>query len=281
MFKLISPDLPAIAATPNQTSTPLIRIWKGTSRSQAPIAKANYLLPFQSGVGLSPIAYNPVAPLYTGLHYQYTIPAPFYEVFINGLSKADNNDPRKSVPNVYWLKDLTLNIYNNSKITQINVDLVLRAVAIATTTANQYQIDTSTWGIFTVPTNIFVDGIELTESDSLSAGTFKVFSGRINIYTSAPLPNGDAIVHINQNAPLVAKAAIATYGYTEFAHVCNLAGRVYLRALDYLSPEVYEFTSDDAQYVTLFVPLDLFNGLAIAPATVANSNIRDITQVSF
>jgi len=31
----------------------------------------------------------------------------------------------------------------------------------------------------------------------------------------------------------------------------------------------------------LFVPLDLFNGLAITPATVANSNIRDITQVSF
>ncbi len=281
MFKLISNDLPTTPQpTANQSSTPVMRLWNGASRSIAPTANVNYLAQYANSVGFQPVVFHADTPLATGIYSTYTLPLPVYEVFIGGFTKTD--DPRKAPPNSYWLTDRTINISRDSDGLQITLDAVLSAVAIATATPNRYQIDTTAWGTFTVPTNIFVDGIELTQSGSNTAGTFEVVSGSIDIYTSAPLPNGDAIVHINQTVPCIPKSVIATYAVSEFAHVCDLAGRTYFRALQYLSPEVYEFISDDETVVTLFAPLNLYAGLAIAPSVYVDGAIaKDVTSVEF
>lgn len=281
MFKLISNDLPTISQpTANQTSTPMMRLWNGASRAIAPTANVNYLTQYANSVGFQPIVFHADNPIVTGIYSTYTLPLPVYEVFVEGFTKI--TDPRSRNQNCYWLSDRTINIVRPSKALNITLDAVLAAVAIATETANRYQIDTTAWGTFTVPTNIFVDGIELTQSGSHTAGTFEVVSGSIDIYTSAPLPNGAAIVHINQTVPANPKSMVATYATAEFAHVCDLAGRTYFRALEYLSPEVYEFISDDETVVTLFAPLNLYAGLAIAPTVyIDGAIVKDVTTVEF
>lgn len=281
MFKLTSNDLPTIAQPiAQQSSTPVMRLWDGESRAIAPISTVNYLSQYANSVGFQPIVFHADDPLATGIYSTYTLPLPIYEVFVEGFTKTD--DPRKATPNCYWLTDRTINISRDSDGLQITLDAVLSAVAIATATTNRYQIDTTAWGDFTVPTNIFVDGIELTQSGSHAAGTFEVVSGSINIYTSAPLPHGDTVVHINQTVPCTPKSVIATYATSEFAHACDLAGRTYFRALNYLLPEVYEFISDDETVVSLFAPLDLYAGLAIAPSVYVDSAIaKDVTTVEF
>lgn len=257
-----------------------MRLWNGVSRAIAPTANVNYLAQYANSVGFQPIVFHADTPLRTGIYSTYTLPLPVYEVFVAGLTKV--TDPRSANPNCYWLTDRTINIVKPSKAPNITLDAVLAAVALPTATTNRYQINTATWGIFTVPTNIFVDGIELLQSGSRAAGTFEVVSGSIDIYTSAPLPNGDAIVHINQTVPSTPKSVVATYAVSEFAHVCDLARRTYFRALEYLSPEVYEFISDDETVVTLFAPLNLYAGLAIAPPVyVDGAIVKDVTAVEF
>lgn len=281
MFKLISADFPATAQpVAAQSSTPLIRLWVGESRAIAPIAIADYLQQYANGVGLNPIVFHAGNPLRTGIYCTYTFPVPVFEVFIEGFNKV--TDPRLSTPDSYWLNDRVLNVCKTLRAAEIQLDAVLSAVALSTATSNHYRIDTSEWGVFTVPTNIFVDGIELLQSDSLAPSTFKVVAGAIDIYTSAPLPVGNAIVHIHQNVPSAPKAVVATYALPSFAHVSDLAGRVYFRALEYLAPEVYEFISDDEQVISLFAPMSLFAGLAINPQVeVSYAIVKDITKITF
>jgi hypothetical protein len=282
MFKLISPDLPdeALRAS-SQTSTPLMRLWNGASRSMSPIAIADYLSQYAGSVGLEPIAFHGCTPTRTAILYTYTFPIPVYQVFAQGFTNIA--DPRSCPSESYWLTNgQTINILKTTKADTINIDAVLAAIAVSTPIANQYQIDTSAWGTFTVPTNIFVDGIELIQSNTSASGTFAIASGAINIYVSAPLPVGAAIVHINQNVLPTPNSFVVTFALPSFAHVADLAGRSYFRAFDYLSPQVYDFVSDDTSTISLFAPLTLSAGLEVVPAAqILSGAINDITHISF
>jgi len=281
VFKLISPDLPdeALRAS-SQTSTPLMRLWKGASRSMSPIVIVDYLKQYIGSVGLEPIAFHGYTPTRTAIFYTYTFPVPVYQIFIQGFTNI--TDPRSAPSDSYWLNERTVNILKTTKADTINIDAVLAAIAVSTAIANQYQIDTSAWGTFTVPTNIFVDGIELIQSNTSAAGTFAIASGAINIYVSAPLPIGNAIVHINQNVLPTPNSFAVTFALPSFAHVADLAGRSYFRAFDYLSPQVYNFVTDDTSTISLFTPLTLSAGLEFVPVAQGLSGVaKDITSISF
>ena len=281
MFRLISPDLPDKAqSASSQTSTPLMRLWNGASRSMSPIAIVDYLKQYIGSVGLEPIVFQGYTPTRTAIFYTYTFPVPVYQFFIQGLTNI--TDPRSAPSDSYWLNGQTANILKTTKADTINIDAVLAAIAVSTPIANQYQIDTSAWGTFTVPTNIFVDGIELIQSNTSASGTFAIAGEAINIYVSAPLPAGTAIVHINQNVPPTPNSFAVTFALPSFAHVANLAGRSYFRAFDYLSPQVYDFVTDDTSTISLFAPLALSAGLEVVPtAQVLSRAIHDITHISF
>lgn len=281
MFQLLSADLPTTPQkAPAQTSTPFMRLWNGVSKSMAPIAIADYLKMYANSVGLEPIVFHGITPSRTGIYYNYTLPLAAYQVYMQGFKQI--TDPRSAPPNSFWLNGQIVNIIKTTPATEVNLDAVLSATAASTPIANQYQVNTSSWGTFTVPTNIFVDGIELTQSDTNSPGTFQVLSNAINIYTSAPLPVGSVVVHINQNVPPTPNSVVATYDLPSFAHVADLAGRSYFRASNYLSPNEYDFVSDDTQSISLFAPLAMFTGLEVfTKMDVLNAIAKDVTSISF
>lgn len=264
MFKLTSPDLPITASPlPAQSSTNLMRLWQEESRSMAPIAKCNYLMLYANAIGLQPIVYHALNQIYSGVHYKHTFPFKVLDVSVSGCSEVE---PRSAVPQSFWFNEgsNTVHIYRSSKSSRIAVDMAVSATALATVSTNIYKIDTSTWGNFTSPSPISVDGILFPYSPTLGvAGTYGIDTDAILIYPTATFPVGDALLHLHQDLELAPIAAIATYDLLEFTLVSDFAGRTYLRALDLRSPEIYEFLSDDDRYISLYMPPSLFAGMQV------------------
>ena len=270
MFKLISNDLPTITLPiPTRTSASLTRLWTGSSRSMAPVANCDYTMLYANAVGLQPIVYHAIAPIYSGVYYKYLFPFSVTAMSVTGLNETE---PKVAIPYSFWFNaDVnTVHIYSISKTVSIAVEMAVSATAIATSIANVYRIDTSTWGIFTTPSPIAVDGILFPYSATLGvAGTYGISTGAIFVYSAAPFPVGAAILHLQQDLPLAPVAVIATYELPEFTLVADFAGRTYSKALDMRSPEVYEFLSDDEKRISLYMPLSLFAGTRVEqPADV-------------
>lgn len=271
MFKLVSNDLPTTALpSPSQTSTSVMRLWQGSSRSMAPIASCNYTVLYANAIGLQPVVYHAVNPIYSGVHYRHTFPFTVEAVSVAGSNEVE---PKLAVPHSFWFNtdSNTVHMYEGSKAVSISVDMAVSATAIATNNANVYRIDTSTWGTFTSPSPIAVDGISFPYSPTLGvAGTYGVDTDAIFVYPTAPFPTGATMLHLHQDLTLEPVAAIATYELPEFTLVSDFAGRTYLRALNMRSPEVYEFLSDDEKYVTLYMPMALFAGSQVEQPSPVN-----------
>ena len=281
MFKLISNDLPAIASpSPTQTSTSLMRLWQGSSRSMARVANCDYTMLYANAVGLQPIVYHAISPIYSGIHYRHLFHFVVTALSVIGLNEVE---PNLAIPQCYWFNaDVnTVHIYSSSKSVSIAVEMAVSTTAIATNIANTYRIDTSIWGSFTTPSPIAVDGILFPYSATLGvAGTYGVSTGAIFVYSTAPFPVGAAILHLQQNLVLTPVAAIATYNLPEFTLVADFAGRAYLRALDMRSPKIYEFLSDDERYITLYMPLTLLAGMQ-AELSDTTSGIQTVGSITY
>ena len=281
MFKLVSDDLPDTALpAPTQTSTSLIRLWKGSLRGMAPIANCNYTMLYANAVGLQPIVYHAITPIYTGVHYQYVFPFTVTAMSVIGSNEVE---PKLAVPHSFWLNtdSNTVHIYQGSKSSSIAVEMAVSATAIATNTANVYRIDTSTWGDFTSPSPIAVDGILFPYSATLGvSGTYAIDTDAIFVYPTAPFPVGATLLHLQQDLELQPVAAIATYELPEFTLVSDFAGRTYLRALDLRSPEIYEFLSDDDRYISLYMPLALFAGMQAEQPTPVNGR-QTVSSITY
>jgi len=271
MFKLLSDDLPTTTLpAPSQTSTSLMRLWQGSSRSMAPIATCDYTMFYANAVGLQPIVYHAIDPIYSGVYYRHTFPFTVEDISVTGSNEVE---PKLATPHSFWFNadSNTVHIYQSSKTSSIAVDMAVSATAIATITPNVFRIDTSTWGEFTSPSPIAVDGILFPYSAILGvAGTYAIDTDAIFIYPTAPFPVGATMLHLQQDLELEPIAAIATYELSDFALVSDFAGRVYLRALDLRSPEVYEFLSDDERYITLYMPLTLLAGTQVEQPVPVN-----------
>jgi hypothetical protein len=231
----------------------------------APIANCDYLALYANAVGLQPVVYHAISPIYSGVHYRYAFPFTASLVSVTGSSEVE---PRLATPYSFWLNtdSNTVHIYRPRKGEIIELDILVSATAIATNTANVYRIDTSTWGAFTSPDPISVDGILFPYSAILGvAGTYGIEAGAIFVYSTAPFPNGATLLHLQQDLELEPVAAIATYELTNFALVCDFAGRTYFRAADLQSPEIYEFLSDDERYVSLYMPISSLTAIQIEP----------------
>jgi hypothetical protein len=264
MFKLISDDLPTTALPAQaQSSTNLIRLWEGSSRSMAPVATCNYTVLYANAIGLQPIVYHAIDPIYSGLHYKYTFPFTVTAISVTGSNEVD---PKLATPHSFWFNTdtNTVHMYRASKSVGIAVEMAVSATAIATNTPNIYRIDTSLWGTFTSPSPIAVDGILFPYSATLGIpGTYAIDANIIFIYPTAPFPVGATLLHLQQDLELEPIAAIATYELPEFTLVSDFAGRTYLRALDLRSPKTYEFLSDDDRYISLYMPTSLFAGTQV------------------
>jgi hypothetical protein len=224
---------------------------------------------YANAIGLQPIVYHAIDPIYSGVHYKHTFPFTVEAISVTGSNEVE---PKLAVPNSFWFDadENTVHIYEGSKAASIATDMAVSATAIAAITPNVYRIDTSTWGDFTSPSPIAVDGILFPYSATLGvAGTYAIDTDAIFIYPTAPFPVGATMLHLQQDLELEPVAAIATYELPDFALVSDFAGRIYLRALDLRSPEVYEFLSDDERYITLYMPLALLSGTQVdQPAPV-------------
>ena len=271
MFKLVSADLPTTTLpAQSQSHTSLARLWQGSSRSMAPVATCNYTMLYANAIGLQPIVYHAIDPIYSGAHYKYAFPFTVTAISVTGLNEVE---PNLAVPHSFWFNvdSNTVYMYQASKSSSIAVEMAVSATAIATITPNVYQIDTSTWGVFTSPSPIAVDGILFPYSATMGvAGTYAIDTDAIFVYTIAPLPVGSAIIHLQQDLEIEPVAAIATYELPEFTLVSDFAGRAYLRALNLRSPEIYEFLSDDEKYITLYMPLALFAGTQVEQPAIVN-----------
>lgn len=281
MFKLLSADLPTTTPpAPKQDSTPAIRLWQEDSRSMAPVGVCNYPLLYLNAVGLQPIVYHALDPIFTGVYYRYAFPFKVLALSVLGCNEVES---RVAVPESFWFNEdsNTVCIYKASKAVSISVELAVSTTALPTTTTNQYQIDTSTWGSFTTPSPIAVDGITFPYSPTLGvAGTYAIDGDAIFVYTSAPLPVGDTLIHVLQDLTLTPVAAIVTCQLPEFTLVSDYAGRVYLRALNTRSPEVYEFLSDDEQYISLYLPTTLFAGSQVEQPVPVNG-LQAVTSITY
>lgn len=281
MFKLVSDDLPTTALpSPSQTSTSIMRLWQGSSRHMAPIAHCNYTVLYANAIGLQPIVYHAIAPIYSGVHYRHTFPFNVAAVSVTGANEVE---PKLAMPNSFWFnaETNTVHIYKGSKAVSIAVDMAVSATAIATSSTNVYRIDISAWGVFTIPSPIAIDGVLFPYSPTLGvAGTYGLDTGAIFVYPTAPFPTGAAMLHLQQDLELEPVAAIATYDLPEFTLVSDFAGRTYLRALNLRSPEVYEFLSDDEKYLSLYMPMALFAGSEVKQPTPVNGR-QTVSSITY
>ena len=236
----------------------------------APVANCNYLVLYTNAIGLQPIVYHALNQIYSGVHYKHTFPFEVLELSVDGCSEVE---PKLAIPESFWFNTdaNTVHLYRRSKPVSIAVDMAVSATVLATGNANVYKIDTSAWGDFTSPSPIAVDGILFSYSPTLGVvGTYGIDTDGILVYPTAPFPVGNALLHLHQDLELLPIAAIATYDLPEFTLVSDFAGRVYLRALNMRSPDMYEFLSDDDRYISLYMPLTLFAGMQVAPPPTVN-----------
>jgi hypothetical protein len=273
MLKLVSSNLPSVAALPFQLA-PALSIWKGTPKPAPPCFIFSKLppgvIPGQQSTGLD-------YPDYSG--YLFELTPGFSISSITSVSSGSFTfnsvtSPLKALPVNYWTYNDTVYLYADRSLVGTSSSVVVNAIAqalIPSVASNTWTLNGSTWNTFTASL-VSVAGINFKPAAaplSPLPGEFTQSSGVITLYGDGsvsipPLSTAYVTLSTTFSSPVVPVLSVASFDLSSL-------GVSYVDGADYLgvafaptpnayAPDLNQFFWQQP-YLTLFMDV-----LQLSPA---------------